>query len=196
MISAVVLAAGSSSRLGRPKQLLDLGGKPVLRRVVDTALTAGLDEVVVVLGHRAEEAEAVLPEDGRVRAVVNPDFAEGQSTSLRAGLRSLGEGCEAAVILLGDQPGVSPETVVAVVRAWQRERSPIVQAAYTGRPAHPTLLDRQAWPDAEAIRGDQGARALIARHPERRTSVEVGGAPPDDIDTEEDYRRVRAALGG
>jgi molybdenum cofactor cytidylyltransferase len=194
MISAVVLAAGSSSRLGRPKQLLDIGAKPVLRHVVDAALDAGLDEVLVVLGHRAAEVQATLPEDPRVRSTVNPDHAQGQSTSLRQGLAALGPDCRAAVILLGDQPGVRPEAVSAVVDGWQARRSRIVQATYGGRPAHPTLLDRSVWPETDSITGDEGARALIARRPEWRATVEVGGSPPDDIDTEEDYRRVRAAL--
>jgi len=194
VISGVVLAAGTSSRLGRPKQLLLLGGKPVLSHAVEAALAASLDEVVVVLGYRAEEVMGAVPADPRVRTVSNPRFGEGQSTSLRTGLKALGPSCRAAVILLGDQPGVRPDAIDAVVGGWGEEGAQMVQASYGGRPAHPTLLARSIWPEADSITGDQGARGLIERHPDRRTLVEVGGTPPDDIDTEQDYRRVRSAF--
>jgi molybdenum cofactor cytidylyltransferase len=197
MISGVVLAAGTSSRLGRPKQLLDLGGRPVLQHVVDAAVGAGLDEVVIVLGHAAREVASAVPPRGRVRIAVNPDFAEGQSSSLKVGLRAVDQSSEAVVILLGDQPGVRADAISAVVRGWREGRSEaaaIVQASYGGRPAHPTLIGRPLWTEVGRIGGDQGARALISRHPERRQLVEVDGDPPDDIDTEEDYRRVREAF--
>jgi molybdenum cofactor cytidylyltransferase len=189
-ISAVILAAGTSSRLGRPKQLLDLGGRNVLQRVVDAALAARVDEVVVVLGHASNEIEASLPLSDRVRIVLNPDYLEGQSTSLRTGLHAASDGSEAAVILLGDQPGVRPDTIDAVVEAWRGGAGPIVQASYRGRPSHPTLLARVVWAELEGLSGDEGARGFIAANRPRRTLVEVGGRPPDDIDTQEDYRRA------
>ena len=192
-VAAIVLAAGTSSRLGRPKQLLDLDGLPVLRHVVDAALASPVREVVVVLGYEATRISRTMPEDERLRVVLNPEFAAGASTSLRAGLALLDSGIGAAVVLLGDQPGVRPSAVGAVVEAWRAGAGPIVQAAYSGRPAHPTLLDRSVWPDLRRLRGDRGARELIRHRPGLRTLVELGGAPPPDIDTEEDYRRV---LGG
>ncbi|HEX9311638.1 MAG TPA: nucleotidyltransferase family protein [Actinomycetota bacterium] len=195
MISGLILAAGSSARLGRPKQLLDLGGKPVLEHVVDAALASALDEVVVVLGHRAEEIRSAVPEDERVRVVENPEHERGQSTSLAAGLRSLGPESEAAVVLLGDQPGTAPAAVAAVVAAYRDGLGPVVQASYGGRPAHPTLLARRVWAEVVAeTAGDEGARSVLAARPEWRALVEVGGAPPDDIDTETDYERVRRAF--
>ncbi len=195
MISGLILAAGSSARLGRPKQLLDLGGKPVLEHVVAAALASALDEVVVVLGHRAEEIRSAVPEDERVRVVENPEHERGQSTSLAAGLRSLGPESEAAVVLLGDQPGTAPAAVAAVVAAYRDGLGPVVQASYGGRPAHPTLLARRVWAEVVAeTAGDEGARSVLAARPEWRALVEVGGAPPDDIDTETDYERVRRAF--
>jgi len=195
VISGLILAAGSSARLGRPKQLLDLGGKPVLEHVVDAALASALDEVVVVLGHRAEEIRSAVPEDERVRVVENPEHERGQSTSLAAGLRSLGPESEAAVVLLGDQPGTAPAAVAAVVAAYRDGLGPVVQASYGGRPAHPTLLARRVWAEVVAeTAGDEGARSVLAARPEWRALVEVGGAPPDDIDTETDYERVRRAF--
>jgi molybdenum cofactor cytidylyltransferase len=194
VITGIVLAAGSSSRLGRPKQLLDLGGKPVLQHVVDAALAAPLDEVVVVLGHAAREIGAAVPPTGRTRFALNTEYGAGQATSLRTGLRAADAGSQAAVVLLGDQPGVRAEAIAAVVAAWERGAARVVQASYGGHPAHPTLFDRSVWGEVEQTAGDQGARSLLASHPEWTVLVEVGGEPPEDIDTEEDYLRVRATF--
>jgi len=195
VITGIVLAAGTSSRLGRPKQLLDLAGRPVLRHVVDAALASPLDEVLVVLGHLAGEIGLAVPSTGRVRTVVNDRYALGQSTSLAAGLEAAGPGSEAAVVMLGDQPGIRPEAVAAVVAAFESEGAAVVQASYGGRPAHPTLLGREVWARLlQELEGDQGARHLLERHPEWRSLVEVGGDAPLDIDTELDYERVRAGF--
>jgi molybdenum cofactor cytidylyltransferase len=191
-----VLAAGSSSRLGRPKQLLDLGGRPLLQHVVDASVASPLDEIVVVLGHAAGEILQTIRAEGRVRIVLNPGYASGQSSSLIAGLRAADPRSEAAVILLGDQPGIRPDVIVTVMRAWRDTGGPMVQASYGGKPGHPTLFGRSVWAELEAATGDEGARGIIASHPEWRSLVEIGGDPPEDVDTEDDYRRIRAAFGG
>jgi molybdenum cofactor cytidylyltransferase len=190
VISGVVLAAGTSSRLGRPKQLLPLGRTTILRTVVDAALGAPLDEVVVVLGHAADQVRSTLPTVDRLRLVVNADFARGQSTSLHAGLRALNDGVVAMVVLLGDQPGIRSEHIAAMVRRYRERRAPIVQVSYSGTPAHPTLLARPMWAEVERSVGDRGARSIIERHGEDRDLVEVTGEPPPDVDTESDYRDV------
>jgi molybdenum cofactor cytidylyltransferase len=195
-VTGIVLAAGTSSRLGRPKQLLDLAGRSVLQHVVETLHSAPVDEIVVVLGHRAEEIATAVPLSDRVRLATNPDFASGQSTSLRAGLLAAGDRSQAAVILLGDQPGMRAEAVTAVIEAWGSGRGPAVQATYRGVPGHPVLFDRSVWADLEGAEGDEGARGLLASHPQWRALVEVGGSPPLDIDNEEDYARVRAEFEG
>lgn len=186
----MILAAGTSSRLGQPKQLLEVGGRPLLQHAVDAAVEAGLEEVIVVLGHAADEVAAALRLPSGARIVVNPDFEAGQASSLRAGLSELSAECSAAVILLADQPGVSYETVRAVADAYREGAGPVVQATYGNRPSHPVLFDRQLWPQLEAVEGDVGARDLLAQHPEWVTVVEVGGLPPPDIDTWEDYQRL------
>src|SRR5687768_483328 len=140
-VSGIILAAGRSSRLGRPKQLLDLGGVPVLAHVLDNARAAGLDEVVLVLGHEAERiAAAVAARLDGVRVVVNPDFARGQSTSLHAGLRAVAAESAAAIVLLGDQPQVGPDVIGALVAAYRQTTSPVVLPSYGGTPANPVLL--------------------------------------------------------
>jgi molybdenum cofactor cytidylyltransferase len=189
-----VLAAGTSSRLGRPKQLLELGGKPVLQHVLDAADASPLDQIVVVLGHAAEEVAARIELPARTVVTLNPDYGEGQSTSLIAGLLAASAEAGAAVILLGDQPGIRPAAVAAVVKAWWAGAGPTVQASYQGRAAHPTLFDRSIWPELGRARGDEGARGLLAAHPGWRSVVAVNGPAPDDIDTEEDYARAKAAF--
>jgi molybdenum cofactor cytidylyltransferase len=197
VISAVVLAAGSSTRMGRPKLLLPLAGKPIVQHVVDTALGAAVGEVVVVLGPEPDTVRASVRPDDRLRFVVNERSEEGQSTSLRTGLDAVGPDAEAAIILLADQPSVSPSALDAVLRATRSLPSDVaaVQASYGGVPAHPTLFLRKVWSDV-VEEGDHGARNWIRAHPERRILVEVGGEPPEDVDTPEDYERVRALFDG
>jgi molybdenum cofactor cytidylyltransferase len=195
-VTGIVLAAGTSSRLGRPKQLLDLAGKPVLQHVVETLQSAGVDEIIVVLGHRADEILSAIPTTGRARVAINYRYSAGQSTSFRAGLRAASDRSEAALILLGDQPGVQANVVTRVIEVWREGTAVAVQAGYDGVPGHPVLFDRSLWPQLEQAEGDEGARGILATHPEWRTLVEMGGSPPLDIDTEEDYARVRAAFEG
>lgn len=191
MIAGLVLAAGTSSRMRANKLLLPFAGGPLLAGAVDAAVAAGcLDEVLIVIGRDAKEVERSIPGRQPLRFVVNPDFETGQASSLRAGLQNMAAGFDAAVVLLGDQPEVRPDAIHAVVQAYLESPGPIVQASYGGRPAHPTLLARAAWPAAKAQTGDVGGRALIRQHPAWRTLVEVGGEPPEDVDTDADYRRL------
>ena len=198
MISAVVLAAGSSTRMGRAKLILPLAGKPIVRHVVDAALTAPVDEVVVVLGAGADAVRSALQTGGGVRFALNDRHGEGQSTSLRAGLAAADPAADAAVILLGDQPGVTPDSIRAVVEAFRAAPGGVgtpeaVQAAYGGRPAHPTLFARAVW-DEVVGEGDHGARDWLRKHPGRRLLVEVGGEPPADVDTPDDYELMRGVF--
>jgi len=197
VISGVVLAAGSSTRMGRPKLTLPLGGRRVLSHVLDAAVSAPLDEVIVVLGPDAEGVRRALGDmPARVHFVTNADHLQGQSTSLGVGLGSCDPASTAAVILLGDQPGVSTKAIEAVVAAFTGaggSAAEVIQASYGGRPAHPTLLARSVWGEVVG-EGDQGARAWISEHTDRRSVVEVGGVPPADVDTPEEYERLRASF--
>jgi len=197
VIAGVVLAAGTSSRMGRHKLLLDLGGTPVLQHVLDAAAAAPLDEVVVVVGRDAQRVAGAVRWTARTRFVLNPAFETGQASSLLAGLGAVEPDAEAAVILLGDQPGVRSEAIEAVVEAFRDGGGPAVQASYGGRPAHPTLLGRSLWPSLQGLSGDEGARGLLeSLRSDRRTLVELGGEPPDDLDTDRDYERLRARFAG
>jgi molybdenum cofactor cytidylyltransferase len=196
VISAVVLGAGSSTRMGRPKLLLPLAGKPIVQYVVDAALASPVDEVVVVLGHDPDAVRSAIEPDPRLRFTVNERPGEGQSTSLRAGLHAVDPAADAAVILLADQPGVMSSALKAVIEAAAQPLAPgiaAVQSSYGGVPAHPTLFLRTVW--AEVVEeGDHGARNWLRAHPDRRLLVEMSGNPPEDVDTPADYERIRTSF--
>lgn len=191
-VSGIVLAAGSSSRLGQPKQLLELRGRPLLQHAVDAVEGAGLRDVVVVLGHRADDVSAAISMGPATRTALNPDYLEGQATSLKVGLAAMVPESQAAVVILGDQPAVIRTTVQAVVDAYEASGGPVVQATYGGKPGHPVLFDRALWADLMAIEGDKGAREVLKGHPEWIERVELGGQVPADVDTWEDYERLKA----
>ncbi len=189
-VAGIVLAAGSSSRMGRPKQLLPFRGRTVLEWVVDNALASGLHRVIVVLGH---EAEAVKPlmEQRKVTTIVNPSYGEGQSSSLKAGLRELSGDCEAALFLLGDQPLVTPETINHLITVFADSPSPIIIPTFNNQRGNPVLFSRVTFPRMEALRGDCGARPLFREYAGEIRSVAVHTpAILFDLDTEDDYHRL------
>lgn len=183
MISGVVLAAGGGTRFGGTKQLAELDGRPLVLHAIAALRDAGVDEVLVVTGHDAEAVEAALPR--HVRAVRNRAWRDGQSTSLAAALHEVAEDSEAAVILLADQPGVTGGDVRALIEAFLRTREAIVRLRYTDGPG-PALLSREIYAEAGHLRGDTGARLLMASHPEWVLDVDVDRSAPRDIDTPED----------
>jgi 2-haloacid dehalogenase len=201
VISGVILAAGTSSRLGRPKQLLELDGRPLLQFAIDAAAGAGLDEVVVVLGHEAERVSTALSLPPGTRVVVNRDYAQGQSSSLRTGLDALSGESEAAVILLGDQPGLTSDQIRRTVTSFRLGSAPVVRARYGDVPGHPVVVARPEWDAWRSLSGDAGARLLIESNAERVDEVDLGPAAIVDIDTQSDYdnlirRRLDVAQGG
>ena len=190
MIAGAVLAAGLSRRMGgAAKLLLDLGGRPVIRRTVERLLDAGLDDLIVVSGPAAVEIHAALA-GLAVRHATNPDPAAGQSGSVVAAVHALSTGTDAIVIALGDQPTVSPAVVRALVAAWRQRHDPIVAPAYRDGRGNPVLFARDVFPELAALTGDEGARGVIRRHPERVTLVRVDEPMPPDVDTPEDYGRL------
>jgi molybdenum cofactor cytidylyltransferase len=190
VISGVVLAAGTSSRLGRPKQLLELEGRPLLQHVVDAAAASGLDEVVVVLGYEAERIALALELPAGARVVVNDDYESGQSTSLRAGLSSVDSRADAAAILLGDQPGLTSAAIRKVLDTFRESDAPILRALWQGTPGHPVVLARSEWEWIRGLEGDKGARDFVAAST-RAEVIEMDEPPVADVDTWEQYERLR-----
>ena len=204
-VVAIVLAAGQGTRMGALKLGMRLGEKSLLRRVVESALAAPVEEVVVVLGHGADQLRQELPADERVRAVYNPDFEQGQSSSLKAGINALAARAQAAVILLGDQPLISPAAIKALIAAFSIRPAPLARTLYrlprqqsqpgglpeTGvQASHPVLFSRELFPELLQISGDQGGRELLVRHQQELLAVNLDLEPPVDIDTMEDYQKI------
>ncbi len=176
-IAAVILAAGASSRFGSPKQVARIGGRTMLGAVAATARDAGLRPVIAVVPPGLAVPADVVP-------VLNDAPTAGLSRSLRLGLAAVPPECDGAVVLLGDQPTLSPDTIRAVLAAAAAER-PIVAASEGGRAAPPVLLRRDAFELADDAVGDEGLRAILTGRPEIVTRVEVGALPPD-VDTPAD----------
>ena len=193
-VLGVVLAAGGSTRMGRPKQLAELDGRPLLAHVLEAAEASPVDRVVVALGGAADEVLGRV-ELGRAEPLVVEGWAAGMGHVLASALAQAGGDWEAVVVLLGDQPLVPGRAVARVVEAWRAGAGPMVTATYDGRPGHPKLFDRRLLPDLLRLTGDTGARDLLAAYPDRVHRVEVGDLGSDaDIDVEADLERVGSML--
>lgn len=191
-IAALILAAGASIRMGESKQLLDWGGRPLLGHILGQAGAWPVDQVVVVLG---SEAETILErvDLGQALVVLNPEWQEGQASSLRAGLAALARegGMEAAFIFLGDQPEVDPAVLSALVEAYRSSGRWAVVPKYRYTRGNPVLVDRALWPRLMSLRGDEGARRLLEAHPEWVEEVRFDQLPPRDVDTPLDVADLR-----
>lgn len=196
-VSAVVLAAGSGSRFGGGKLLAPYRGRTLIEATLDGLRETPVDEIIVVVGKEAEELRSVCKPHG-VRVVENPNWEEGMSTSVRAGLAATGPKAQAAVVLLADQPLVGSEAVARLIAAFE-SGAKVAVATYDGVPRNPVLFAREVWPLLEGeLSGDEGARGFIRGHPELVTGVPCDGvADPADVDTVEDLGRLeeRAAAG-
>ncbi len=204
-VAAIVLAAGQSRRLGRPKQLVLLEGEPLLRRIVRMALEAGCSPVAVVLG--AEEqacrralADLAAPLPAELRLVVNRDWAEGMSGSLRAGLAELGPSAPreqaappsapaSVLVLVSDQVGLTVGSLERLLHAHAAGNTPATAARYQGRRGVPAIFRRELLPALAGLGGDQGARRLLESLDEGVCCVDLPEAAYD-LDTPEDLARL------
>ncbi len=188
-IAGVILAAGEGRRFGGQKLLEPLGDRPLVQHAVDAANASSLDPIVLVVGADADEVLARV-NVGRARAVRNPDYATGQASSLQAGLGEIGE-ADAAVVLLGDMPGVTPALLDALVARQRASGSAAVVSVWRGRRMPPTFLHGDLWPAVRALRGDVGARDVLAgRDDVAELEVDAPLGALDDVDTREDHARL------
>ena len=189
-VAALVLAAGEARRYGSQKLLAPLRGRPLLQHAVDAACASSLSPVIIVLGADADVITAQLS-PGRARVVRNPDYASGQSSSLRAGVGALGPEADAAVVLLGDQPGVTAALLEALVARQRESGAAAVVCVQDGRRSPPTLLHADLFAGIAELRGDVGARELLARRDDVvAVNVDPATARLVDIDTPADLERL------
>ena len=190
-IAAAILAAGTSSRLGTSKQLLELDGRPVLAHTLDAVLRADLEPVLVVLGHLQNQIQQRLDFSG-VTVINNPDYATGQSSSVRAALRELPDDIDAVVFILGDQPLVEPAVIDALTSARRQQGASIVQPRYAEGRGNPVLIGHELFTELNELTGDMGARPVIEQHRDEVLLVDLARFHrPEDIDTREDFERVQ-----
>lgn len=193
-VAGIVLAAGAGRRFGGPKALVRLGGQTLLERAVGVLRNGGCAPVIAVLGCPLDGA---LPELDDVQISWNTSWAEGIGASLRHGLDIVAAQSEiaAVVVVLVDQPNLSPVAVQRVIAA-HRRGALLAVASYAGHRGHPVLLDRTIWSDVGQLAvGEQGARAFMQAHPDMATEVACDDAgTPDDVDEPSDLARVARAF--
>jgi len=192
-VSAVVLAAGRSARMGEAKQLLRIGEQTMLERTIENVRASRVEEVVLVLGFEAELIRRELPVallEG-VRVVINENYASGMASSLREGLAVVSAESHGALIVLADQPLVRPETMNELVEQYCRSDAEIAVPYFKGSRGNPVLLGRFVFAEAMALEGDVGCRAIFAQHTKGILRVDVDDPGIlADIDSREDYERL------
>jgi len=191
-VTGLVLGAGGSKRLGRPKQLLAYGDGTLLGRVVDVARACPFDQIVVALGGAAEEVREAVDLEG-VDVVVNDDYDEGCSSSIAAALGAVDLRCDVLVLMLGDQPGVEADTVWTLLAG--RHHTPLAVCRYDDGRGHPFAFASSTFGALESLHGDKAVWRLLDERAADVAEVRAGGPVPPDVDTWEDYEAVLAAAG-
>ena len=173
--------------MGRLKQLMPFGESTILEQAIDNLLNSAVDETIVVLGHKAEEITKTIAAKP-IKIIVNPNYGEGMSTSIIAGLILVDPRADAVMLALGDQPLVDSPTINHLITEFQKQDKGIAVPTYKGKRGHPVILATKYKAELLELKGDIGAREIISRHPE--DVLEVAAASESvitDIDTEEDY---------
>jgi len=186
MIGAVVIAAGESRRMGRNKLLIEIGGKPLIERVI-SFFDGVADELVVVLGHKPEQTTPLLKKLG-VRWVVNEGYAEGMASSFKRGLKEL-EDCEAVFLALGDQPFMDKNFLREAINAW-RNGVKVVSPVHNGKKGHPVLFDKSLFSEILSLGKQETVRDVIHKHSGEHQVIEAGEWAVVDIDSPEDLERL------
>jgi len=192
-VTGLVLGAGGSARLGRPKQLLPYAGGTLLGHVVAVARRCPFDQLIVAIGGAADEVRASVDLTG-VDVVRNDAYGAGCSSSIAAALHRLDPRCDVLVLMLGDQPGVTPATVAALVDG--RGEAPVAVCRYDDGRGHPIAFGRSLFAELADLHGDRGVWRLLDRYAAAAADVSVAGLIPLDVDTEADYEAVRASASG
>ena len=194
MISAIILAAGESKRMGLApggKQLLPLGDSTILEKTIDNVVASAVDETIVVLGYSAAEIRSKI--DCRpVKIVLNSEYRNGMSTSVIAGLKAVEAGTEAILLVLGDQPFIRSQVINRLISEYKSHDKGIVVPSYRGKRGHPVIISLSYEYLLLSIKGDVGAREIIYHHPDDVLEVEMDSVEITiDIDTPEEYRAAK-----
>ncbi|MGD0036868.1 MAG: nucleotidyltransferase family protein [Bacteroidota bacterium] len=187
-IAVIVLAAGASTRLGTPKQLLKYNGITLLRKTIETALLSKVKSVYVVFGCEAEKMKVEVS-DLSVDVVVNPNWQRGISTSIRSGIQSLEPNIDAAIIVLCDQPKLSTDILNTLIDTYTSTRASIITCKYAGTVGVPALFDRRIFPELLSLEGNLGAKKIIEWYMKERIEIDFLGGEID-IDTIADQKQI------
>lgn len=190
MIWAIILAAGESKRMGQPKMLLPYGEKTIVETVIDCALASMADEVLVVLGANREKIIKRI-KNLSVKSVVNPNFSSGMLSSVQVGFKALPEEVESALVLLGDQPGITSAIIDRLLEAYGSSKKSIVVPIYQGSRGHPVLIDTKYREEIHSLHNEIGLRELLHNHPDEVLEVDLDEAEIlQDVDNPEDYHQA------
>jgi len=189
-LHAIVLAAGASTRFGSPKQLVRLGGRPLLHTVVTRAAEISGNALIVVLGAGAEELAPLLRHSSGT-LVINREWREGLASSIRAGIVALPAACTGALLLLADQPAVTAHDLRRLAGTWRKQPQYMAAALYAGTVGVPAIFPRTVFPELAALRGDAGARAVLRRGTDTLMRVPMPSAALD-VDTPEDLLTIES----
>ncbi len=189
-VAGIILAAGQSTRMGRTKQLLPWAGTTVLGHIILQSNRSCLDQLVLVLGHKAEQIANELDMQN-LAVVYNPEYDKGQSTSLKRGIDNLPDDVQAAIFLLADQPLISCSVIDKIVYAYLQTSFPLIIPVHEGRRGNPVLIDRSIFPRLMCLQGDTGARAIFDEYTDYLFEVEI----PEpgiclDLDTWDEYKKM------
>ncbi len=190
MIYAIILAAGESKRMGKPKLLLPFGEKTIIETVLNNAIQSETDGVLVVLGSNSEKIAEKI-KNFSVKISVNPNFREGMLSSIQWGFETLPKDTRAALIMLGDQPLIPSSVINKIIHAYKETKKGIILPVYEKRRGHPILIDMKYRDEVKRLNPDTGLRALVHNHTEDILEIDVD-APGilKDIDTVEDYKEI------
>ena len=192
MISGIILAAGAAERMGQQKLLLNLNGKPILQWVLEAALSSELDEVVCVVRELEEIQQGISLKHEKLGWAINERAAEGQSTSVIAGLKAINRQSEAALFLVGDQPLVKRDLINGLIDLFRKTAALIVAPTFQGQTRNPVLFRKDLFPEFLKLTGDRGGRRLIETYRDKIALLDwKDEAPFLDVDRWEDYERLK-----
>jgi len=192
-ISGILLAAGESKRMGKPKLLLNLGESNIINTTIEKFLKSEIFELIIVLGHEAQKIECSLSEqDKRIKFVTNENYREGMSTSIKCGVLTASKDSEAFLIALGDQPLISPKIINRLIEKYQSSGVGIVTVMHQSLRGHPVIISKKYVQEILSLNGDIGARDLLKQHLDDTASINIESSEEFfDVDKTQDYEKLK-----